>query len=240
MCITLSASPYPVSPSTSTGRPLALASCRMKKATSSTVRMPRSGKPIEADIAAPDRYSASKPAALACSAAMPLCAPGSRRMPPRSSSARRRSPAGCAGQPAASREGMLRLSSPRAGIEIDMVIPRSWCQPFLVERDLQDLLLALGCQGQRQMGAELGFEQRQALGAPALVADRIGHQRFGQAAAVGQCDRQRVGDGALVRVMVVAREGWLLDAFNLGPQRIDARVGGHCVLIVVGRQAPED
>src|SRR6218665_2504172 len=47
------------------------------------------------------------------------------------------------------------------------------------------------------------------------VAGRIGHQRFGQAAAVGQCDRQRVGDGALVRVMVVAREGWLLDAFNL-------------------------
>src|SRR6218665_30354 len=52
-------------------------------------------------------------------------------------------------------------------------------------------------------------------GGRGVVADRIGHQRFGQAAAVGQCDRQRVGDGALVRVMVVAREGWLLDAFNL-------------------------
>src|SRR6218665_3546213 len=174
MCITLSASPYPVSPSTSTGRPLALASCRMKKATSWRVRMKRWGKPMEADIAAPDRYSASKPAALACSAAMPLCAPGSRRMPPRSSSARRRSPAGCAGQSEASREGMLGLSSHRAGIEIDIVMHPHCLHPFLAERDLQDLLLALGCQAQRQMGAELGFEQRQALGAPALVADRIG------------------------------------------------------------------
>ncbi len=43
----------------------ARAICRMKKATSSTVMMPRSGRPIEAVIAAPERYSPSKPAALA-------------------------------------------------------------------------------------------------------------------------------------------------------------------------------
>src|SRR6218665_2241887 len=70
-----------------------------------------------------------------------------------------------------------------------------------------------------------------------------GGRRGGGLAArwgAGMCEGEGVGEGGLVRVMVVAREGWLLDAFNLGPQRIDARVGGHCVLIVVGRQAPED
>ena len=59
--------------------------------------------PIDAVIAAPDRYSASNPAAFACNAAMPLCAPGICRMPGRASSARKRSPAGAVGRSAATR-----------------------------------------------------------------------------------------------------------------------------------------
>jgi len=43
-----------VSPSTSTGNP-ARATWRMKNAASSTVMMPRSGKPMLALIAAPER-----------------------------------------------------------------------------------------------------------------------------------------------------------------------------------------
>src|ERR1700716_360649 len=78
----------------------------MKKQTSSTVMMPRSGRPIEAVMAAPERYRASKPAARACSAAMPLWAPGSCRMPGRPSRARKRSPAGTVGRSAATRYGI--------------------------------------------------------------------------------------------------------------------------------------
>ena len=56
-------------------------------------------------MAAPERYSASNPAALACKAAMPLCAPGICRMPPASSSARKRSPAGSVGRSAGDEVG---------------------------------------------------------------------------------------------------------------------------------------
>src|SRR5438477_8668884 len=81
----------------------------MKKQTSSTVITPRSGKPIDADIAAPERYSASKPACFACSAARPLWVPGICRMPGRSSSARKRAPAEPVGRSAATRYGINLL-----------------------------------------------------------------------------------------------------------------------------------
>ena len=55
IAITFSASPYPVSPSTSSGSPDARVIWRTKKHTSSTVIMPRSGSPMLAVIAAPDR-----------------------------------------------------------------------------------------------------------------------------------------------------------------------------------------
>src|SRR6202048_3482480 len=93
MCIALSTSPYPVSPSTRTGRPAERLTCRMKKQTSSMVIMPRSGNPIEALMPAPERYKASNPAARACSAARPLCAPGICRISGRPSRARNRSTA---------------------------------------------------------------------------------------------------------------------------------------------------
>src|SRR6218665_74519 len=91
---------------------------------------------------------------------------------------------------------MLRLSSHPAGIEIDIVMHRHCLQPFLVERDLQDLLLALGCQAQRQMGAELGFEQRQALGAPGPGGQAGRAPRVWGEGAAGARGRARPGGGA--------------------------------------------
>ena len=58
--------------------------------------------------------------------------------------------------------------------------------------------------------------------------------------AVVELDGDRVGDRALVGIVVVARELLVLDADDLVAQRVDARVGGDVVLVVGGGQAAED
>src|SRR5437868_12369016 len=79
----------------------------MKKASSSIVMMARSGRPVEAVIAAPDREGAEKPASRACNAAIPLCVPGIWRMPGLSRRSRKRAPAGLSATSLPSRYTMV-------------------------------------------------------------------------------------------------------------------------------------
>ena len=59
------------------------------------------------------------------------------------------------------------------GIEIDIVVDRHRFEPPLIERHVEDRLLLLRVEAAREIGAEFFHQQRNAVGAPALVADRI-------------------------------------------------------------------
>ena len=82
-----------------------------------------------------------------------------------------------------------------------------------------------------------GFQQRDALGAAAQVADRVFADHLVQPVAVLELHGQRIGDGALGRIVIVAGIGGILDANDLGAQGVDARIARHAVLVVGGGQA---
>jgi len=66
------------------------------------------------------------------------------------------------------------------------------------------------------VAAELGEEEGRALGAPALVADRVLDLDLVEHGAVIELDKQRVTDGALLGVMIVDAETAVLDAEDFG------------------------
>ncbi|MNI30814.1 hypothetical protein D3C73_846730 [compost metagenome] len=99
--------------------------------------------------------------------------------------------------------------------------------------------MLLGREHAGQIGAELGFKQRNAVGAAALVADGVFADDFIQFGAVVEFHRQRVGDRALVRVVVVAGVGRVFHADDLVAQDVDARVARDLVFVVAGSQAAE-
>ena len=92
----------------------------------------------------------------------------------------------------------------------------------------------------REVGTELGCEQRDAVGAATLVANGIFHRHFGQSAAVVERHRQRVGNAAFFGVVVVAGEAAVFHAMDFGAQRVDARIGRHTVLVVGSGQVAKD
>src|SRR6185437_14632329 len=109
-------------------------------------------------------------------------------------------------------------------IEIDVLIDRRALEMRAVERQLGDRLLLLLREAPREIAPELLEEQRNALLPPATVADRILHHHLIQRAAVLQSHAHRIGDGALVRIEIIAGELRLLDTLDPRAQRIDARI----------------
>ena len=69
----------------------------------------------------------------------------------------------------------------------------------------QDRLLLLGREPAREVGPELLYQQRNAFVAAARVADRIFDHDFVELLAVVEFDRQRVGDRALLRIVIIPR-----------------------------------
>src|SRR5437773_10768013 len=114
-------------------------------------------------------------------------------------------------------------------IEVDVFVHRHRLELLLVERGGEDRVLLLLRKAPREVGAELRFEQRDALLAAATVTDRVLDNDFGQAVAVLEVDGKRVRDAALLGIVVILRELRVLDADDLGAQRIEARIGGHAV-----------
>ncbi len=76
----------------------------------------------------------------------------------------------------------------------------------------------------REVGPELLDQQRNAVLAPTLVTDRIFDYDFVELRSVVEFDRQRIGDRALLRIVVILRELRVFHAFHLRAQHIDARV----------------
>ena len=103
------------------------------------------------------------------------------------------------------------------------------------------------CCGFGEAAAEVGFEfldeQRQAFFAAAAMADGV-LDGFLEDCAVVEFDVECVGDGALVGIVVVARELRLFDAVDGGAQGIDARspdrVQCDLVFVIGGGEAAED
>src|SRR5690606_902196 len=88
-------------------------------------------------------------------------------------------------------------------IQVHVLVHRHGFQRGLVQRRVQDALLLAGGELARQVAAELGFQERDAVLAAALVANRVFADDLVELGAVREFDRQRVGDGALVRIVVV-------------------------------------
>ena len=76
---------------------------------------------------------------------------------------------------------------------------------------------------------ELIHQQRRALRAAALVPDGVLDLDLVEHGAVVELDEERVADGALRGVVVVDAEALVLDAEDLGPECVDARVRGGFV-----------
>src|SRR5215472_1802366 len=100
--------------------------------------------------------------------------------------------------------------------KVDEFVHRRRFEPARVERDLENRLLLLRGEAAREIDPELLNEQRNALGAPPAMADRILDPDFLQAAAVLELDADRVRDRALVRIEVFAREALVLHAGHTG------------------------
>src|SRR5690606_7245474 len=105
-------------------------------------------------------------------------------------------------------------------IQVDVFVDWHGFEARLVQRYIQDTRLLPGRKAPGQVGAELGLEQGNALGAAALVADGVFAHDFVERAAVVELDAERVGDRALVRVVVVGGEGGVFDADDLVAQHI--------------------
>jgi len=80
---------------------------------------------------------------------------------------------------------------------------------------------------------ELGKQERSAFLATALVPDWVLNLNFVNHSAIVQLDEQRISDRAFFRIMVLNTEALVLDAINLGAERIDARVSGRLVRAAV-------
>src|SRR5690606_9633725 len=119
-------------------------------------------------------------------------------------------------------------------VEIHVLVDRHRLERVLVQRDPQDRVLLLRREAPGEVGAELGLQQRNAFLAPALVPDGVFAHDLVELPAVRELDRQRVGDRALLRVVVVRGELLVLDAGDLVAQPVDARVRRHVVLVVLG------
>ena len=79
------------------------------------------------------------------------------------------------------------------------------------------------------MALELLEQKRCALLPPTLVTNRVLDLDLVEDGAVVELDEERVADGALRGVVVVDAEALVLDAEDLGPECVDARVRGGFV-----------
>ena len=113
-------------------------------------------------------------------------------------------------------------------------------QRLLVLAQREDLFHACGREAGGQIAAELGFQQRDALGAATAVAHRVFHFHLLRGRAVLEEDLQGIGDGALVGLQVLAGVARLLDHFHLLAQLVDDGVRlVESVLVVLGHQIAE-
>ena len=114
---------------------------------------------------------------------------------------------------------------------------RHLLQRSLIQRHFQNALLLLAREAPRKVGAELRFQQRNAIGATTFMSDLVFADDLVQGAAVIEFDGQRIGDLAFVNVVIITGIGWILDAHDLVAQGIDGGVVRDVVFVVGSSQA---
>src|SRR5262249_48133185 len=111
---------------------------------------------------------------------MPVCAPGICRIADRARRARKRSPGGFSGKSAPTSKGIwtsvMRTRTKLKRVELDVIVDRHGFEARLVERHVEDSLLARGRKTPGEIGAEFLDQERDAFGAAPLVSDRIFHR----------------------------------------------------------------
>src|SRR5688572_14614023 len=123
--------------------------------------------------------------------------------------------------------------------QIDELVYRGALEARAVEAQIEDrAALPLG-QTAPEVGPELLDQDRHAFVAAAPVPDGVFAEDFLQLAAIFESHAERIGDRALLGIVVVAREALVLDAHDVLAQRVDARIGRDAVL-VVGRGQPAE
>ena len=90
------------------------------------------------------------------------------------------------------------------------------------------------------MALELLEQKRCALLPPTLVTNRVLDLDLVQNSAIVELDEKRVADGALGRLVVLDAESLVLNAGDLGPQLVDARVLSSLVGVRLGGEVAVD
>src|SRR6185503_18122511 len=113
-------------------------------------------------------------------------------------------------------------------------------EPVRIHAKIENSLLLLRREAARQVGLELLHQDRHPFGAAALVPDRVLAHDFLELGAVLELHAERIGDRALPRVVVVAREPLVFNASDLLSKRVNPRIPGDIVLVVRCGEPPED
>jgi hypothetical protein len=87
---------------------------------------------------------------------------------------------------------------------------------------------------------ELVHQQRCTFLATTLMADRELDKHLIKDSAVIERNRERIGDEALFRIVVINRELLLVDASDLSAKCVNARIGGSSVGVRLGCEPAED
>src|SRR6266571_5106451 len=126
-------------------------------------------------------------------------------------------------------EWIVRHLSPgESGHEqVDELVDGRVLEPARIHAKVKNSLLQPLREATREIGLEFLDQQRHALVAAALVPDRVFARHFSEPGAALEFHRQRIGDRALLRVVVVAREALVLDAHYFFAQRIYSRISGN-------------
>src|SRR5207244_1520088 len=95
------------------------------------------------------------------------------------------------------------------------LVDRRGFELLLVEAQIENAGALLLGEAAREVDAEFLDQDRHAFLAAALVADRVLDDHLAKLPAVVEFHGERVGDGALERVMIVPRELLVLDAHDL-------------------------
>ena len=117
---------------------------------------------------------------------------------------------------------------------------RRGVESFRIEAKVHDRLALRRGEARRQVGCEFFYQERHAFGPAAAVADGIFDGDFRRARAVFEEDFNGVSDRALVAIEIFFRIARIFDAGHFVSERIDARILGDFVFVVIGAELAEN
>ena len=122
----------------------------------------------------------------------------------------------------------FRLSDKQVHEPID----RHGLEARRVTANIHDLALAFGRKSHLQATTKFAFHHRQSLASAPWMSERIVDLNFGRAGAIAKLDTHGARVGAMHRIGVTARKGFVLGHYHLVAQRIDAVIRRGFILVV--------